>query len=182
MVTTPCEYGSRAAALRPAREVDRDQEPARTLQVQWIRWHDRSALGVGQPSLAAGAETGTGPNLCVCGSRPVELHPHAPIFRTRRGVPYRKISLSEDSRAIRKIVLPGDKKQLQDMRRTGAVEAQSGGADLSVISQKMANTVASCQQLQKTYPPGEHGCCRAGGRGEEARAASYAGEQVGAKS
>jgi hypothetical protein len=39
------------------------------------------------------------------------------------------------------------------MRRTGAVEAQSGGADLSVISQKMANTVASCQQLQKTYLP-----------------------------
>jgi integrase len=81
---------------------------------------------------------------------PVELHPSAPIFRTRRGVPYRKNSLAEDFRAIRKIVLPGDKRQLQDMRRTGAVEAQSGGADLSVISQKMANTVASWQQLQKT--------------------------------
>lgn len=39
------------------------------------------------------------------------------------------------------------------MRRTGAVEAQSGGADLSVISQKMANTVASSAHLQKTYLP-----------------------------
>ena len=39
------------------------------------------------------------------------------------------------------------------MRRTGAVEAQSGGADPSVISQKMANTVASSAQLQKTYLP-----------------------------
>jgi hypothetical protein len=84
---------------------------------------------------------------------PADLHPNAPLFRTRRGVPYQKNSLAEDFRDIRKVVLPGDRRQLQDMRRTGAVEAQSGGADLSVISQKMANTVASCQQLQKTYLP-----------------------------
>lgn len=34
-------------------------------------------------------------------------------------------------------------------RRTG----EAGGADLSVISQKMANTVASSAHLQKTYLP-----------------------------
>ena len=39
------------------------------------------------------------------------------------------------------------------MRRTGAVEAQSGGADLSIIAQKMANTIGSSTELQKTYLP-----------------------------
>jgi hypothetical protein len=84
---------------------------------------------------------------------PDNLVPTAPIFMTRRGAAYTKNSLGKDFRNIRKLLLPGDKRQLQDMRRTGAVEAQSGGADLSVISQKMANTVASSAHLQKTYLP-----------------------------
>ena len=58
----------------------------------------------------------------------------APIFVTRRGAEYTKNSLGKDFRVIRKLLFPGDTRQLQDMRRTGAVEAQSGGADLSVIS------------------------------------------------
>ena len=84
---------------------------------------------------------------------PDNLLPTAPIFMTRTGAAYTKNSLAEDFRAIRKLLFPGDTRQLQDMRRTGAVEAQSGGADLSVISQKMANTVASPAHLQKTYLP-----------------------------
>ena len=82
--------------------------------------------------------------------------PTAPVFRTREGAEYTKNSLAKDFRDIRKLLLPGDKRQLQDMRRTGAVEAQSGGADLSVIAQKMANTVASSAHLQKTYFPVNH--------------------------
>ena len=82
---------------------------------------------------------------------PDNLLPTAPIFMTRTGAAYTKNSLAEDFRAIRKLLFPGDTRQLQDMRRTVAVEAQSGGADLSVISQKMANTVASPAHLQKTY-------------------------------
>jgi hypothetical protein len=42
---------------------------------------------------------------------------------------------------------------LLDIRRTGADEAQSGGADLSIIAQKMANTIGSSTGLQKTYLP-----------------------------
>ena len=84
---------------------------------------------------------------------PDNLPPTAPIFMTRTGAAYTKNSLAKDFRDIRKLLFPGDTRQLQDMRRTGAVEAQSGGADLSVISQKMANTVASSAHLQKTYLP-----------------------------
>lgn len=87
---------------------------------------------------------------------PSEFLTSAPIFLTRRGAAYRKNSLSEDFRDLRAIVFPGDTRQLQDMRRTGAVEAQSGGADLSVISQKMANTISANSQLQKTYLPVNH--------------------------
>lgn len=73
---------------------------------------------------------------------PNNLLPTAPIFMTRTGAAYTKNSLAKDFRDIRKLVLPGDTRQLQEVRRTGAVEAQSGGADLSIISKKMANTVA----------------------------------------
>ena len=71
----------------------------------------------------------------------------------RTGAAYTRNSLAEDFRDIRKLPFPGDTRQLQDMRRTGAGEAQSGGADRSVISQKMANTVASSAHLRKTCPP-----------------------------
>ena len=86
-------------------------------------------------------------------TRPDTVSPEAPVFVTRGGAEYSKNSLGKDFREIRKLLFPKDTRQLQDMRRTGAVEAQSGGADLSVISQKMANTVASLAQLQKTYLP-----------------------------
>lgn len=84
---------------------------------------------------------------------PADFHPRAPMFLTRRGAAYRENSLSEDLSNVQAMVLPSDTRQLQDMRRTGAVEAQAAGADLSVISQKMANTVLASAQLQKTYLP-----------------------------
>lgn len=84
---------------------------------------------------------------------PDNILPTSPIFMTRRGAAYTKNSLAKDFRDTRNLVFPEDTRQLQDMRRTGAVEAQSGGADLSIISQKMANTVASSAHLQKTYLP-----------------------------
>lgn len=77
----------------------------------------------------------------------------APLFLTRRGAVYTKNSLGDDFGDVREFVFPGERRQLQDMRRTGAVEAQAGGADLSIISQKMANTVSASTQLQKTYLP-----------------------------
>ena len=67
------------------------------------------------------------------------------------------------------------------MRRTGAVEAQSGGADLSVISQKMANTVASSQALQKTYLPVNRGQSRWRTRPENAAAGESGRTRQGQK-
>lgn len=84
---------------------------------------------------------------------PAQFIPSAPIFLTRRGAAYRKNSLSEDFRDIRALVLPGDMRKLMDMRRTGAVEAQSGGADVGVISAKLANSLSASQQLHKAYLP-----------------------------
>ncbi len=84
---------------------------------------------------------------------PAYFIPSAPIFLTRRGAAYRKNSLSEDFRDIRSLVLPGDMRKLMDMRRTGAVEAQSGGADVGAISAKLANSLSASQQLHKAYLP-----------------------------
>lgn len=84
---------------------------------------------------------------------PVTFVPSAPIFLTRRGVACRKNSLSEDFRDIRGLVLPGDARKLMDMRRTGAVEAQSGGADVGAISAKLADSLSASQQLHKAYLP-----------------------------
>jgi hypothetical protein len=65
-------------------------------------------------------------------TRPVTASPSAQVFVTRRGSEYTKNSLAKISERSAGFCM----RQLQDMRRTGAVAAQSGGADLSVISQK----------------------------------------------
>jgi hypothetical protein len=81
---------------------------------------------------------------------PANLPPTAPIFTTRTGAAYTKNSLAEDFRDIRKLLLPGDTRQIaghaQDRGRRSAVGRR-------VISQKMANTVASSAHLQKTDLP-----------------------------
>ncbi len=40
-----------------------------------------------------------------------------------------------------------------DMRRTGAVEANAGGASVEAIAAKMANSIDQNRKLQKTYMP-----------------------------
>jgi hypothetical protein len=40
-----------------------------------------------------------------------------------------------------------------DMRRTGAVEALAGGAELGGIGNKMANSIEKSKALQKVYLP-----------------------------
>ncbi|CAH1670474.1 MULTISPECIES: hypothetical protein [unclassified Chelatococcus] len=95
-----------------------------------------------------------------------ELHETSPIFRTRgfdpgaKGgkphppSPYTKDRLGRDFRIIRTLVFgEGDKRQLADMRRSGTVEAFSGGASDHAVSTKMANTLAASSRLQKTYNP-----------------------------
>lgn len=40
-----------------------------------------------------------------------------------------------------------------DMRRSGAVEANAGGASVEAISAKMGNSIDENKALQKTYMP-----------------------------
>ena len=46
-----------------------------------------------------------------------------------------------------------DQRQIQDMRRSGAVEAMRGDAAPTKLSAKMANTIASSNRLHQTYIP-----------------------------
>jgi hypothetical protein len=90
----------------------------------------------------------------------------APIFRTRgfapgpkggrprAGAPYTKDSLVDDFADVRRLVFgPDEKRRLMDMRRSGAVEANAGGAAVEAIAAKMGNSIDESKQLQKTYMP-----------------------------
>jgi hypothetical protein len=96
----------------------------------------------------------------------VELHAATPIFWTRGGTSTRKGGrpwpprsytsdrLGIDFRHIRALVFgPHDQRQIQDMRRSGAVEAMRGDAAPTKLSAKMANTIASSNRLHRTYIP-----------------------------
>lgn len=68
--------------------------------------------------------------------------------------PYTKSSLNQDFRAVRELAFgKAEARQLQDMRRSGAVEGDAGGATIEDQSNKMANTVDRNRQLRKTYNP-----------------------------
>jgi hypothetical protein len=68
--------------------------------------------------------------------------------------PYTKSSLNQDFRKVRELAFGKDeKRQLQDMRRSGAVEGDAGGGSVEDQANKMANTVDSNKQLRKTYNP-----------------------------
>jgi hypothetical protein len=95
-----------------------------------------------------------------------KLLDNAPIFRTagsepgpkggRRWLPqpYSTSKMDRDFREVRKAVFGiKEERQLADMRRSGAVEGDAGGASLADQSNKMANTVAASSKLRKTYNP-----------------------------
>lgn len=95
-----------------------------------------------------------------------DLHDDAPIFRTRGAapgpkggrrhnpVPFTKGSLIDDFADVRLLVFGKDeKRRLSDMRRTGAVEAVSGGGTVESIAAKMGNSIDQNKTLQKTYIP-----------------------------
>jgi hypothetical protein len=96
----------------------------------------------------------------------VELHAATPIFWTRGGAstakggrpwpprPYTSDRLGIDFRHIRELVFgPDDERQIQDMRRSGAVEAVRGDAPPAKLSTKMANTLSASNRLHRTYLP-----------------------------
>lgn len=74
--------------------------------------------------------------------------------RPRAGVPYTKNSIGADFRIVRAIRFgDAEKRQLQDLRRSGAVEAIVGGATAEQLSHGMGNTLAASNALFETYVP-----------------------------
>jgi hypothetical protein len=95
-----------------------------------------------------------------------DLLDSAPLFRTagsepgpkggRRWAPqpYTKDKLEKDFAAIRAVVFgPAERRQIADLRRSGHVEGDAGGASPADASSKMANTIAASNRLRKTYNP-----------------------------
>lgn len=88
-----------------------------------------------------------------------------PMFRTagaapgpqggRRWLPqaYSKDKLGRDFRKLVVAEFPGDTRKLADFRRSGAKEAQLGGAAAATIGQKMANNLDVDARLRDTYLP-----------------------------
>ncbi|MBS9720215.1 hypothetical protein JYU29_05875 [Tianweitania sp. BSSL-BM11] len=74
--------------------------------------------------------------------------------RPRPPTPYTKNSLVDDFADLRRIVFgPEEKRRFMDMRRSGAVEANAGGANVESIAAKMGNSIDENKALQKTYMP-----------------------------
>ncbi|GBU17266.1 MULTISPECIES: hypothetical protein [Methylobacterium] len=76
-----------------------------------------------------------------------------PLFRTREGAAYRKNSLAEDFRTVRALVDPLERRQMLDIRRSVALEARAGGASTEHLGAKLANTISTNAELERTYQP-----------------------------
>ena len=44
-------------------------------------------------------------------------------------------------------------RRLVDMRRSGTIEAIAGGADITIVAAKMANSLDRSSELHRTYAP-----------------------------
>lgn len=95
------------------------------------------------------------------------LHTDAPVFRSRGlpqpgpkggrphpGRPFTKDILAEEFRAVRtEIFGAAERRQLLDLRRSGAVEAIAGGATAETLAHAMGNTLSASNTLYRTYVP-----------------------------
>jgi hypothetical protein len=86
---------------------------------------------------------------------PGEQLPSAQILRQRNGHAYRsKDTFGDDFRAVRKAAFgAGERRQFQDLRRSGNVEADAAGASKSDMAEIMANTMDTSAFLNETYTP-----------------------------
>jgi hypothetical protein len=84
----------------------------------------------------------------------VELHREAPILRNRSGQPYLKNAFAEDFRDVRAALFgAGERRQMLDFRRSGAVEAIVGDATAEHLAHAMGNTLSASNALFETYVP-----------------------------
>jgi hypothetical protein len=85
----------------------------------------------------------------------VELHGDAYIFRNRSGAPYSSDTLGDDFRDVRTIEFGSLERRTigHDFRRTGAVEAITGGAKAEQVAHAMGNTLSASNALFAIYVP-----------------------------
>jgi hypothetical protein len=85
----------------------------------------------------------------------VDLHGDAHIFRNRSGARYSVDTLGDDFRDVRSIEFgPLERRTIgHDFRRTGAVEAITGGANSEQVAHAMGNTLSASNALFATYVP-----------------------------
>ena len=85
----------------------------------------------------------------------VTLAPGAPIIRQRDGNAYRtKDTWAADFRDVRREAFgPDERRQFQDLRRSGNVEADAAGADKATMAEILANTMDASRFLDETYTP-----------------------------
>lgn len=88
-------------------------------------------------------------------SLPFILADDAPILRTTRsGAAYRKARFGDEFALVRKLAFgPDEKRQMRDIRRSGNLEADLGGADASERSVILANAMDRDSTLDETYTP-----------------------------
>jgi hypothetical protein len=80
--------------------------------------------------------------------------PDAPLLRHRSGGAYSKETLNKDFAKVRAAVFGRcETRQIMDLRRSGAVEAIAGKVDDAALAAKMANTINTSRELQRTYLP-----------------------------
>jgi hypothetical protein len=155
-------YYGLAALLAVAWDSQLSPVDVRRLQAQQRRrdakgsWFKTGRTKTGKKALATlsrRSERVLDAYLAKLGAEPVGT---APIFRNRSGAPYSKDTLGDDFRTIRTIVFcVQEKRQLQDFRRSGTVEALAGDATAEKISAKMANTLSQSNFLHETYAPAQ---------------------------
>jgi hypothetical protein len=74
--------------------------------------------------------------------------------RPRPPVPYTKDSLSSDFAKVRTAVFGNNEdRRFMDIRRSGAVEANAGGASIEAVAAKMANSIDRSSKLRSVYQP-----------------------------
>ena len=86
--------------------------------------------------------------------RGIVIGPHANLFRKMRGTHYRdRKQLGLDFSRLRNLVMPGDKRQLQDIRRSANIEMKLGEATPQERAELLANTLDKSKFLDETYTP-----------------------------
>jgi hypothetical protein len=153
-------YRGLAACMAVAWDSQLSPVDARTLKASQLQrdpigWYfklDRAKTGRG--ALATLSRRAERVLLAYMKAFGAELVGDAAIFRNRSGAPYSKDTLGDDFRDIRELVFgSGERRQMADFRRTGSVEALTGGADPEALSSKMANSLSQSNHLHKTYGP-----------------------------